>query len=291
MLLSPAPTLPTGPGWAYEVKWDGMRTLASIDRAGAVRVWSRHGRDHTDAFPELQALGELAGQGPLVLDGELVCLDPETGRPSFDRLMARVLSGLPSVAARQHPATLMAFDLLSHAGANTCSLPWTSRRNLLQGLLGDPGGRSWRLNTAFPDGQALLAQTAEMGLEGVVAKRCQSRYLPGRRTQYWRKVKHQTVEWFDCLGWVPPRERDRGGLIVAEEGRRLGVAFPALDPDSRRLFAAIADEVGTEDRGVVRLPFGAVEVQVAYLERLAGGRLREPIGRRVRRAGWAGNTL
>jgi hypothetical protein len=110
--------------------------------------------------------------------------------------------------------------------------------------------------------------------------------LACRRTQSWRKIKHRTISWFDCLGWFPPRGRDRVGLIVAEEGRRLGVAFPALDAESLfAAIAAIAAATGTEDEGVVRLPVGTAEVQLAYLEQLPGGRLRESIARVVRCAG------
>ena len=79
MLVSPASELPAGAEWAFEVKWDGMRALVAVD--AAVRVHSRHGHDHTAAFPELAALKSLAGRAKVVLDGELVCLDPTTGRP------------------------------------------------------------------------------------------------------------------------------------------------------------------------------------------------------------------
>ena len=101
MLVSPASELPFGEEGAFEVKWDGMRALVSVDPA--VRVRSRHGHDHTAAFPELAALESLAGRAKLVLDGELVCLDPSTGRPSFEHLMARTQSKLPMRPGRLRP--------------------------------------------------------------------------------------------------------------------------------------------------------------------------------------------
>ena len=101
MLISPASVLPAGEHWRFEVKWDGMRALVSV--GPAVRVHSRHGHDHTGAFPEMATLGSLASRSKVVLDGELVCLDPATGRPSFERLMARVQSRLPVLSARKDP--------------------------------------------------------------------------------------------------------------------------------------------------------------------------------------------
>jgi bifunctional non-homologous end joining protein LigD len=95
-----------------------MRTLVAVDPA--VRVHSRHGHDHTAAFPELAALRSLARRARVVLDGELVCLDPATGRPSFERLMARTQARLPATAARETPATFMAFDILSIHGTDLC---------------------------------------------------------------------------------------------------------------------------------------------------------------------------
>ena len=126
--------------------------------------------------------------------------------------MARTQARLPTLAARQDPATFMAFDVLAVDGGDLCALPWAERRQILQDLYELSGGTStWRVSTAFADGHGLLAATAGMGLEGVVAKRVTSRYWPGRRTPYWRKVKHRSYEWFDLLGWRAPKGRDPGG--------------------------------------------------------------------------------
>ncbi len=132
MLISPASVLPAGEEWAFEVKWDGMRALVSV--GPAVRVHSRHAYDHTAAFPELVALGSLAGGSKAVLDGELVCLEAATGRPSFERLMARTQARLPTLSARRDPATFVAFDVLAVDGVDVCARPWGERRNVLQKL-------------------------------------------------------------------------------------------------------------------------------------------------------------
>jgi bifunctional non-homologous end joining protein LigD len=283
MLVSPVSELPTGEEWAFEVKWDGMRALVSVDPA--VRVRSRHGHDHTAAFRELAVLESLAGRAKVVLDGELVCLDPATGRPSFERLMARTQSRLPVTAARQAPVTFMAFDVLAVEAIDMCGCPWTKRRRTLEELYDQAPDDIWRVNTAFADGPGLLAATAGMGLEGVVAKRVTSRYWPGRRTPYWRKVKHRTFEWFDLLGWRAPAGRDPGGLLAGRAGRIIACAFPALPSAERERFAALVADHGVEVPGGVRLPAGLAEVEVGFLELLPAGRLREPVARAVRAGG------
>ncbi len=281
MLISPASVLPAGEEWAFEVKWDGMRALVSV--GPAVRVHSRHGQDHTAAFPELAALGSLASRSKVVFDGELVCLDAATGRPSFERLMARTQARLPTLAARRDPATFMAFDVLAVDGEDVCPRPWGERRQLLHELYElTPHEGTWRVSTAFVDGPGLLAATAGMGLEGVVAKRVTSRYWPGRRTPYWRKVKHRSYEWFELLGWRAPKGRDPGGVLAGRDGCVIASAFPALPSGERHRLATLLAELGVEVPGGVQLPAGRAEVEVGYLERLPAGRLREPVACAVR---------
>ncbi len=186
MLVSAASVLPQGQEWAFEVKWDGMRAQLAVDPA--VRVLRRHGHDHTAAFPELASLATLARRARVVLVGELVCRDRASGRPSFERLMARTQSRLPAAAARAAPVTFMAFDVLALDGVDVCGRPWVERRQFLHELRESAPDVGWRVNTAFVDGPGLLAATADMGLEGVVAERATSRYWPGRRTAYCRTM-------------------------------------------------------------------------------------------------------
>ena len=238
-------------------------------RGPAVRVHSRHGHDHTAAFPSWPPSGPWP-PFQVVLDGELVCLDAATGRPSFERLMARTQARLPAFSARQDPATFMAFDVLAVDGGDLCARPWAERRQLLQDLhdlaANEPSGGS-----VLPSPTGLVAAaTAGMGLEGVVAKRVTSRYWPGRRTPYWRKVKHRSYEWFDLLGWRAPKGRDPGGLLAGRDGRVIACAFPAL-PSGKAALAALLAEHGVEVPGGVQLPAGRAEVEVGYLERLPAG--------------------
>jgi len=177
----------------------------------------------------------------------------------------------------------MAFDVLVADGVDVCRRPWTERRQLLEDLYDLSAGNCvWRVSTAFADGPSLFAATADRGLEGVVAKRVTSCYWPGRRTPYWRKVKHRTFEWFDLLGWRAPSGRDAGGLLAGRDGRVIVCAFPGLPSVERERFATLVAEYGVEVPGGVRLPVDRAEVEVGYLERLAGSRLREPVACAVR---------
>lgn len=176
----------------------------------------------------------------------------------------------------------MAFDVLMADGASTCALPWAARRELLEELHRQGGDHAWRVNTAFADGAGLMAATAEMGLEGVVTKQVSSRYQPGRRSPAWRKLKHRKVEWFDLARWRRPAGRDVGGLVAMESVCFVSCAFPALPGPERERVACILGAHGSETTGGVDLCPGVAEVEVAYLERLPDGRLREPVARAVR---------
>ena len=121
------------------------RTLVNV--GPGVRVRSRHGYDRTAAFPELAALASLASRSKVVFDGELVCLDAATGRPSFERLMARTQARLPTLAARRDPATFMAFDVLAVDGEDLCALPWACQLGRV--MVGATYGSAWMVTLAL----------------------------------------------------------------------------------------------------------------------------------------------
>jgi bifunctional non-homologous end joining protein LigD len=189
--------------WAYEVKWDGYRTLAFIE-AGTVRLQSSNLLDVTTRWPELAGLGRHVNADTCVLDGEVVATDPD-GQPRFELLQRGA-----------GPVTYMLFDVLSINGMDTTALPYEQRRNLLEQLV-EPGDR-WRVPPMqVGDGAALYAATAERHLEGVVAKRLGSRYVPGRRSPDWRKIKHRAEQEFVVGGWRPGsgnRATTFGALLV-----------------------------------------------------------------------------
>jgi bifunctional non-homologous end joining protein LigD len=198
--------------WAYEMKWDGMRALLAID-GGSMAITTRQGNDASARFPELHPLAETLGSIDAILDGEIVMLD-ENGRPSFERLQPRMHVASASVARRlahEHPVVLMVFDVLWLDGHFTMELPYTDRRKLLDQLA--LAGPTWQTPpTTFGGGAAVLRAATELGLEGVVAKRLDSTYRPGRRSDAWRKVKPHQSQELVVGGWLPGAGRLEGRL-------------------------------------------------------------------------------
>jgi len=222
MLARIGPLPPDADGrWAYEVKWDGIRTLAWIE-GGRVRLCSRNGNDITSRYPELRELGRALGARPAILDGEIVAFDAE-GRPSFERLQSRMnLANEAAVrrAVRDVPIAYMLFDVLYLDGHTTFALPYVERRELLEGL--ELTGPHWQ-TPAYrrSDAEALLRLSADRGLEGVVAKRLDSRYEPGRRSTGWVKVKNKRHQSVVIGGWLPGEGRRSstiGALLVGVPG-------------------------------------------------------------------------
>ena len=194
---------PDDENWAYEIKWDGYRTLCFVDN-GVVRLQSSNLLDVTAKYPELHDIAASVNAASAIIDGELVVLDPD-GRPNFELM-------------QQH-ATQVAFyvfDVLSVDGHDTIAVPYEQRRELVTGLV--ETGPNWMVPAhRIGDGQALVDATAERGLEGVMAKRLGSTYQPGKRTPNWRKVKNRyTVEV--VIGGYSPGTGNRsstfGALLV-----------------------------------------------------------------------------
>jgi bifunctional non-homologous end joining protein LigD len=213
MLAVPADAVPRDDEhWAYEMKWDGMRALVTV-AGDAVTITSRAGNAATGRFPELQGLGAALGGVDAVLDGEIVALD-DTGVPSFERLQPRMQAGSAAAVRRlapERPVVIMLFDVLWLAGHSTCALPYTERRTLLERL--ELAGPYWQTPpTTIGGGPAVLAAAERLGLEGVVAKRVDSPYLPGRRADAWRKVKPHLGQELVVGGWLHGAGRLEGQL-------------------------------------------------------------------------------
>jgi len=289
MLATPSDALPTGADWAYEMKWDGVRAIAVVDGSG-VRLASRNGNDVTVAYPEIQALAG-ALELPAVLDGEIVAVD-DAGRASFQRLQARMHLRDPGAIAQvvqAVPVAYMVFDLLWLDGHLVTDAAYTQRRGLLDGLA--LRGPSWQTPPASDDGAEAFAISRQLGFEGVVAKRRDSRYEPGRRSSAWRKVKHHREQEFVVGGWLEG-EGSRGGRIGAlligyyDDGAlkyagRVGTGFTEAELDRLAgLLAPLAiDENSFADKGLPRdAHFVTPElvVQVRFTEWTEGGRIRHP---------------
>ena len=176
-----------GDGWLFEPKMDGFRLLALVER-GTVRLRSRNGNDMTALYPEV--VEELRAQPheSFVLDGEVVVLD-EAGLPSFG-LMQQRMGGPRMEGAPRASGTLMyyPFDLLYLDGYNVRGAPLSERKDLLARMLA-PGDVVRSIEYTVGGGEAFFAAATGLGLEGVVAKRLDSSYQPGRRGSAWLKIK------------------------------------------------------------------------------------------------------
>jgi bifunctional non-homologous end joining protein LigD len=240
--------------WAYELKWDGVRAIAYCE-GGHLRLESRNLREITPQYPELRPLAAVLGAREAVLDGEAVAFD-EDGRPSFERLQSRINLASEAAVRRKMadvPVTYLIFDLLYLDGHTLVDLPYTERRERLEAL--ELEGSHWQTPRHHRgEGKALLRLTQERDLEGLVAKRLDSRYLPGRRSRAWLKVKNIRSQELVIGGWLPGQGR-RAGTIGA-----ILVGYYEDDGRGRRL--RYAGRVGS----------GFTE---AELQRLAG--LLEPL--------------
>ncbi|MFN8038507.1 MAG: non-homologous end-joining DNA ligase [Acidimicrobiales bacterium] len=220
-VIGPLPT--DDEGWAYEVKWDGVRVVATIE-GGRVGLRSSNGNDITTRYPELAALADLLAGHAAVLDGEVVAFGEE-GRPSFGRLQRRMHadpSRAPHLLA-EVPIVFVAFDLLWLDGTDATPLPYAQRRRLLEALV--PDGAHWQVPTAWQgNGAELLAAVEARGLEGLVAKRVDAPYEPGRRSAAWRKLKVRRQQEL-VVGGITPGE---GGRASAFGALVLGYHDPPL---------------------------------------------------------------
>ncbi len=201
MLATLTEELPSGDDWVYEVKWDGYRALGYV-RAGEAKLVSRNGNDLTGRFPAVaKALAKAARSPECVVDGEVCALD-ENGRPSFSAMQ----QGKPGT-----PLVYEVFDVLEIDGAPVLDLPLVERRERLEALL-DASVKNVQVSGFFADGEVLLEAATVQGLEGVMAKRPGSRYLEGRRTRDWLKLKTHGRQEFVICGWTKGQGRRAGSF-------------------------------------------------------------------------------
>jgi bifunctional non-homologous end joining protein LigD len=282
------------------MKWAGVRAVVHVD-GGRARVTSRNDNDMTAAYPELREMAESLSALQVVLDGEIVALDRH-GKPSFAALQPRMhVTDAAQIRRLQKstPVTFMAFDILHLDGRTTLDLPYEDRRRLLEGL--ELEGPSWRTPPAwYADGASVLAAAAEQGLEGIIAKRRDSPYRPGRRSDTWVKVKHLRTQEVVIGGWKPGSGRRcgvLGSLLLGIPGRggleyvgKVGTGF--TDAALAELTRRLADVERSDSPFAGGVP--AVEAREAHWvePRIVGevrfgewtrdGRLRHPAWRGIR---------
>ncbi|MDP8943029.1 MAG: non-homologous end-joining DNA ligase [Actinomycetota bacterium] len=286
----------------YELKWDGVRVVLYC-QGGRIRLESRRGGDVTGRYPELRALGRELGAREAILDGEVVAFD-EHGRPSFQRLQGRMHVASESAVrrrVRECPVAYMIFDLLYLDGHATVALPYRERRSLLEELA--LAGPHWQTPAYHRgDGAALLEATREQGLEGIIAKRLDTPYEPGRRSGAWTKVKNRRSQDVVVGGWIEGEGARRGrvGALLAgvhdvgaaeAEAReapqrlryvgRVGSGYSEADLDRlRRLLEPLAREEspfeGRQPPRGARFVEPRLVAEVEFAEWTQGGTLRAP---------------
>jgi bifunctional non-homologous end joining protein LigD len=296
-MLATAGQLPVGPGWAFELKWDGVRAIAALRPDRGTRLFARKGNEITIAYPELAGLAAALEGRSAVLDGEITVLD-EKGRPSFKALAERMHvrdAGRAARLSRSLPVTYLIFDILELDGVELCARPYTERRAVLDtlGLAGD----RWLAPPYFDDGKATMGAAEEYNLEGVVAKRRSALYRPGTRSPDWVKVKREHTAEF-VVGAYRPGARALGALLVGVPGPGGGLEFrgrvgggisAASERELLRTLSPLqvadspfVDEIPREDsRGAVWVR-PEVVVELKFAERTVDRRLRFPRFLRLR---------
>ena len=282
-------------GWAFEIKWDGMRLLAYVDPGGPapLRLQTTRGHDAAPRCPELAGLAAAVGR-PAVLDGEVVVLDTD-GRSDFGRLQSRMLvvdgTG-PSTGPA--PVTFIVFDLLWFDGNDVLALPYLDRRRLLREVLEATDETTpWRVPAHHVgDGRVLYDHAVAAGLEGLIAKRVDSPYMVGKRSPAWRKVKIRRGQELVVGGWLPGEGNRTGGLGALLVGYhdaeglryagRVGTGFSTAE--LRRLQGRLDERAVDETPFVDELPAPVrrqahfvrpeLVVQLEFAEWTADGRLR-----------------
>jgi bifunctional non-homologous end joining protein LigD len=199
--------------WAYEFKWDGVRAMVYVD-GGRVRALTRNDKTLMTTFPELHDIGEFLGSRSAILDGEIVALDKDD-RPSFATLAHRLhLTSKTAIErlAKSSPASFFAFDVLYLEGRSLLSATYDERRAALESLKLQGETFATPPSATNVEGAQIARIAKERGLEGVVAKRRSSHYLPGIRNGDWIKIKNFRTQEVVIGGWTDGQGERAGSL-------------------------------------------------------------------------------
>jgi len=294
MLATAVTELPSGEGWAFEFKWDGVRALLDVSEQG-VTIRSRAGNEVTAAYPELATLAGKVGDA--LLDGEIVAF--VDGQPSFERLQTRMHVRSAAEARRlaaDTPVTFMAFDLLRRYGVDLSGRPYAERRATLERWGAERP--DWTISPMFDDGAATTAAAREHGLEGVVAKRLGAPYRAGARSPDWRKLRFVRAGDFVVVGWEASGDRPgelsslvlgyhpAGGMMTYAGKVGSGYTGESLADLATRLAPLRSEKSPFADAPRMN---GATWVkprlvaQIAFAEWTAGDKLRQPVFLGLRR--------
>lgn len=290
-------TIPTGPAWTFEQKFDGMRVIV-LASSRDIRLVTRNGRDKATQFPEIvDALRALARRlrRPIVLDGEIVAM--RRGAPAaFQALQSRMQLKDPKQILEKsgrEPASLVVFDLLQDGRTNLMREPWHARRGRLERIMKSVVNPRILISESTRAGRRLLARARRRAWEGVIAKQVDAVYVPGARSTAWLKLKLQHRAEFVVGGYTEPRRSrehigalllgyfDAGGRLcyVGHMGggfnrESLGDMLRRLKPLERRTSPFFEQFTTNEPAHWVR---PTVVVEVKFAEWTADGKLRQPI--------------
>lgn len=278
----------------FEVKWDGYRSLAYLD--GNTTLKSRNLLDLTGRFPELGLLHQRVVRKPAILDGEIVVL--EKGKPSFARLQTRGRLNNPLRISRlslESPAVYIVFDVLYAEGNSVMDRPLRERKNLLEQMV-KPGDELIVPDYILREGHSFYRACVSQGLEGVVAKRLDSVYLPGRRSIYWQKFRHTLeAELVICGYQYGVAGKSLGSLVLGGYREKkliyqgkVGTGFNEAEAGAllrglRKIETSVsALEVPGEEKKRTRWVRPLLVCAVDYLSATREGRLRHPVYRGIR---------
>lgn len=271
--------------YLFEIKWDGTRCLAFIEK-GTLRLQNRRFNEIQNRFPELTSLRSLPGG--TVLDGEIVVL--HQGKPSFPRLQQREAnSAKVKILASRLPATYMVFDLLFRKSESVMHVPLIERRDMLKKLLA-PLSDPHVLTTDFliGAGKRFFQEVEKAGMEGIMAKQLDSSYLPGKRSVFWKKIKVAGIGVFDILGYIQRKGQPFvSSLLLGEYSpkgwRYLGKVGSGLSEDTRHALFMLFKKAPPlpsppeEAAGKGILVTSGLKARVRYMEKTAAGHLRAPV--------------
>ncbi len=299
MLAESRDTVPVGGNWSYEVKWDGIRAIITVEE-GVVRIKTRSQRDVTAQFPELCLPEQAFYASAAVFDSEIVCLDG-TGKPIFTDVMGRLHAkgeqGIDRAWAR-HPAVCYLFDCLYLDGRPIVNEPLDRRRTWLADAVRSEQ-TDYRVSETVEDGEALFEAAESVGVEGIVAKERDGSYLPGKRASAWLKIKVRRTMESLIAGYTKgkgDRSRTFGALHLAlpSEGKALqylGKVGGGFDDKSLKAVLEELKRLDTVERPVDDKPLDDAETiwveprlwcEVQYASFTNTGTLREPVFLRMR---------
>jgi len=291
MKARPAAELPQNPGWLFEFKFDGIRAL-TLKNGRDIQLFSRKPRDLTGEFPDIVEDIRKIRSGSFVLDGEIVALDDQ-GRSSFQLLQNRDRDA--GIRAR---ICYYLFDLLQLDGKDLMPLPLRRRKQLLKLLLRGRNDKL-RLSPALEGSpNRIWKEVQQLGLEGVMAKREDSRYEPDRRSGAWLKIKTGGEQEFVIGGYTAPKRSRQffGAVLVGyyKNGQltfasKVGTGFDAhalkslyekfrkLKSDRCPFEAGISSEYSQPELGRCSCLKPQLVCQIKFAEWTQDGKLRQPV--------------